>query len=337
MADYARMQTATKAAFFHGRSKTPPTYATDVRKIGELLARYFELRAGIYKPSIGSTQWRLVRAQKKILASLPHKAATLDKLSLEYVTLKNAGTDPDRQRELERQIRTLDGELVIESRGPFLIVGVINYFLRCGYNSSETSTALHGLVSPVNVRRIAARLTKLWEKMQNGTDAKPTKSEVRRAKHRARWREKDREKQLPAQKDKRDAETPEQRATRLQYARDYYYAHHDRIRAQQKIERRFRRAEALQKYRAMTPEQIEERRRKARIYAEKNREKLLADDRRRRAARLARMTPEQKAILHERQKAYRDTHREQIAERTKRWREKKRAMIPGRAEERTSS
>lgn len=56
---------------------------------------------------------------------------------------------------------------------------------------------------------------------------------------------------------------------------------------------------AMLRYRCLTPEQIEERRRKARIYTAKRREELNADQRRRYAARVARMTPEQRAILHE--------------------------------------
>jgi hypothetical protein len=277
-------------------------------------------------PRIDSPERRVMFAQTRIIADRPVFVARLDRLSAEYVELKNAGSDPERLRVLETQIRALDGKLSIDERGPALIVGIVHYYFRCGYDSPETCAALNHAVSPVGVRQIANRLEKLWERMQNGTDRKPKPAELRNAKTRASWRVSEyRQTQAEKEKAERAEETPEEREARLRYHREYYYAHRDRIAAQQRADWR-KRDKAMERYRSLTFAQIEERRRKAREYAAKKREKLNAYARARHAALVAKMSEEEKAIKRAQSRAYADAHREHLRAYRVEWRAKKAAQ-----------
>jgi hypothetical protein len=269
-----------------------------------------ERRAGIICPRIDSPERRVVFAQAKILKGVPSRIATLDKLIAERM----ASTDPERLRALETQIRALDGKLTIDERGPALIVGIVHFYFRCGYDSVETSAALNHVVSPVGVRQIAYRLTQLWKRMQNGTDKKPTKDELRKAKTRAWWKVSGhRQTQAEKEKARRAAETHEEREARLLYHRQYYYAHRDRIRAQQKADWK-KRDKALARYRSLTPEQIEERKRKARIYIAGRREELNRAQRERQRRKAATLTPAEREIKRAQSRAYAAAHRERIRE-----------------------
>jgi hypothetical protein len=308
---------------FASRRNTPPSWAMNLGELGLLLARYFERRAGIICPRIDTPQRRVIHAQSKILAAIPAQVAVLDRLSREFVTAKNTGDT--RAGVLEKQIRSLDGKLCIDKRGPALIVGIIHYFFRVGYDSVETAAALNHAVSPVGCRQIASRLTRLWEQMQDGTDRKPKPAEIRKAKSRAQWeRSGYKHKQAAKEKAERAAETPEQRAARLKYANDYYYAHRDRIRAQQKANWK-KRYKAMERYRSLTPAQIEERRAKARVYVAKRREELNRAKRERHAACVAKMSEEEKAIKRAQSRAYADAHREHLRAYRVEWRAKKKA------------
>lgn len=297
---------------FASRRNTPPSWAMNLGELGLLLARYFERRAGIICPRIDTPQRRVIHAQSKILAAIPAQVAVLDRLSREFVTAKNTGDT--RAGVLEKQIRSLDGKLCIDKRGPALIVGIIHYFFRVGYDSVETAAALNHAVSPVGCRQIASRLTRLWEQMQDGTDRKPKPAEIRKAKSRAQWVKSGyNQKQLEREKAERAKETLEQRAARLKYANDYYHAHRDRISAQQRANWR-KRDKAMERYRSLTPAQIEERRRKAREYAAKKRERLNAYARERHARKAAAMSPAEREIKRAQSRAYAAAHRGRIRE-----------------------
>jgi hypothetical protein len=201
--------------------------------------------------------------------------------------------------------------LTIDQRGPSLIVGIVLYFFRVGYDSVETSFSLNNIVSPVAVRQIASRLTQLWQRMQDGTDRKPKPAETRKSKTRAWWVKSGyNQKQLEREKAERAAETPE---ARLRYHREYYYSHRDRISAQQRANWK-KRDRAAQVYRSLTPEQIEERRQKARIYIAKRREELNAAQRERHARKAAAMTPAEREIKRAQSRAYAAAHRDRIRE-----------------------
>lgn len=239
---------------FESRSSNPPSWAVNLRELSLLFARCLELRAGINHPRIDTPERRIVCAQNKILRDMPNQVAVLDKMVAERM----ASTDPERRRVLERQIRTLDGKLVIDQRGPALIAGIVFYFFRCGYSAPETSTALKGIISPVGVRQMAHRLEQLWQKMQSGQDKKPKPVERARACRRAYYHLKGKPQQLAKEKAARAAETPEQREARLKYHRDYYHANAARIAAQRKQDPK-RRQRAFEEYHSMTPEQREKK------------------------------------------------------------------------------
>ncbi len=310
--DYVRCQTQTNSSLFKGRAGCP-SWASNLRQLGELLARYFERRAGLICPRVGTPQRRIVHAQTKILAAIPANVALLDRLCKE-ADVRNTDTTPERRRVLEAQIKALDGKLVIDMHGPSLIVGIALYFFRCGYDSVETSAALNHRVSPVAVRQIASRLTQLWQRMQDGTDRKPKPAEMRKSKTRAWWKLSGyNQKQLEREKAERAEETPAERDARLKWHRDYYHAHKERIAAQQKSNWK-RRDRAAEVYRTLTSEQIEERRRKARIYIAKRREELNRAQRQRHARKAAAMTPAERAIKRAQSRAYAAAHRERIRE-----------------------
>lgn len=251
--DYSRCQISNHGSFA-SRPVTPPSWAVNLRELSLLLARSLELRAGIHHPRIDTPERRIVYAQNKILRDMPNLVAALDNMVAERM----ASTDPERRRELERQICSLDGRLVIDKRGPALIAGVVFYFFRCGYDSRETSAALKGIISPVGVRQMTHRLEQLWQKMQSGQDKKPTREECARARRRAGYHLKSKRAQLEREKAARAAETPEEREARLKYHRDYYHANAALIAAQRKQDPKRREKSALA-YHSMTPEQREKK------------------------------------------------------------------------------
>lgn len=279
--DYSRCQHLDHK-LFNRRSSSPPSWAVNLRELSLVLARCLELRAGIHSPRIDTPERRIVYAQNKILRDMPNQVAALDKMVAERM----ASTDSERRRVLERQIRSLDGKLVIDQRGPALIAGVIFYFFRCGYSAPETSAALKGIISNLGVRQMAHRLEQLWQKMQSGEDAKPKPVERRRARVRAYYHLKYKPIQQAKAKIARAAETPEQREARLAYNREYYYANKNRIMAQrqQSINRKVKARDAYAR------ESNEERRARWARERAAHPEKFRARAR----AQYLKLTPEQK-------------------------------------------
>jgi hypothetical protein len=211
--DYAGMG-QTSQVQFHGRDHTAvPSFALNVSETKLLVARYFEMRAGTRFPRIGTPEWRLKMALRKIQKDIPRKRELMARLNREYVTLKRQGGDPARLQELELNIRTLDGEIRMSLRGEAPIVGLIYFHFRLGYNSCQTGSEL-GLF-PQNVRQIAFRLTHLWKKMQSGRDWKPTPKEIKNAQVR----------------EHRKNFTPEQKAAFNKYQADYRKANPEVVRA----------------------------------------------------------------------------------------------------------
>jgi hypothetical protein len=178
-----------------------------------VLARYFELRAGMRFPKIGTPEWRLKWALRRIQKHTPAKRKTLHNLNREYVELKRQGGDPERLRKLEVLIRALDGDIVMEQRGAAPIVALIYFHFRLGYSSPQTAAEL--AIMPQTVRKIAMRLTHLWEKMQSDQDRKPTKKEIKNAKVR----------------EHRKNFTPEQREAFKKYHADYWKTNKEIMRA----------------------------------------------------------------------------------------------------------
>jgi len=270
---------------FASRSSNPPSWAVNLRELSLLFARFLECRAGIHCPRIDTPERRIVYAQNKILRNTPMRVAALEKLVAERM----ASTDEERRHVLEIQIRTLDGQLCVDQRGPALIAGVVWYFFRCGFSAPETSAALKGILSPVGVRQMAHRLEQLWQKMQSGQDKKPKPGEARRARVRAYYHMKYAPIQRAREKAARAAETPEEREARRAYHADYYQKNRARIRAQQKFKRTPDRIKAMNEARRWRETPEKRRARYEKEYAA-NPEKYRARAR----AQYLKLTPEQK-------------------------------------------
>jgi hypothetical protein len=204
--DFASMHRESKVQF-HGRDHTAvPTFALNVPEMKLLLARFFECRAGWRTPKIGEPEWRLKMALRHIQKNVPKDHARMVRLNREYVELKRQGGDTERLRELENTIRSLDGEIIMARRGAAPIVALIYFHFRLGYNSVQTANELR--MTAQSVRKIAFRLTKLWNKMKDGQDAQPS------AKERANAQVRERRRNF----------TPEQREAFKKYQADYLKA-----------------------------------------------------------------------------------------------------------------
>jgi len=205
--DFASMHRQSKVQF-HGRDINAPSFALNVPEMKLLLARYFERRAGWRIPKVGTPEWRLKQALRKIKKDIPAKRKLLHKLNEQYITLQRQGAAPKAIRELENNVRTLDGEILMAQRGLAPVVALIYFHFRLGFNSPQTAAELG--IRPQAVRQTAYRLTHLWEKMQSGQDHPPSKKEIKNEQVR----------------EHRKNFTPEQREAFKKYHVDYRKANH---------------------------------------------------------------------------------------------------------------
>src|SRR5439155_8913200 len=92
--------------------------------------------------------------------------ATLDNLCKEYVALKNAEVNFPRQRQLQNLIQGCDTELrLIERNQAALVIAVVYFYYRVGYDSVGCSEAIGGL-TPGHVRHILWRLRRVWARIE---------------------------------------------------------------------------------------------------------------------------------------------------------------------------
>lgn len=219
-------------ALFINRRISPPSFAVNTSEMKIVLARYFELRAGMRTPKIGTPEWRLKIALRKIQKNIPRDREVLSGLNREYVELKRTGGDPERLRKLENVIRALNGEIQMAKRGVASIVALIYFHFRLGYSSPQTAAEL--AIFPQTVRQTAFRLTRLWEKMRSDQDRKPTKKEIANAQvreHRRNFTPEQREAVKKYLVDRRKNMTPEQRDAEKKYNADYRKANREVLRA----------------------------------------------------------------------------------------------------------
>lgn len=165
------MGTHQKSKLFARRSSLPPTWAVNVTEMKVLLARYFEKRAAIVYPRGGSPEERLDFAQKKILTMLPKKEERLTARCREYVEIKKSNGDSARLRALQLEIQGLDAEMLMARRGPAVVVAIIYFYFRCGFDSVATAAEV-GL-KPQGVRQIVHHLHRTWTDIKNDTDRRP--------------------------------------------------------------------------------------------------------------------------------------------------------------------
>jgi hypothetical protein len=297
--DYHFMQTRTRKQSGERRLPTP-SWAFNLSEQRELLARFWELRAGIMFPRIDTPAKRIRYAHRRYLRHrVPRLRETLKKLCHERL----ASDDPKRRRQLEIEIRGIDTQLRIVERGPALVVGIIHNFYAVGLDSPGTGAELG--VHPVSVRQTLNRLHKTWRAMVDGTDRKPTPEEVRKAKIRVksrRWR----------------AENPEKYRESREKVKAWRRANPEKFRDQwRRNAERDRELHLLDKRvnRRRNPERERER---ARRWAEENRE--------RRQAYKKAWNERNKERIREDSHQYYLAHRKMVLERQKAARRAKKAL-----------
>lgn len=275
--EYAFAQTRIRK--LHGERRLPtPSWAFDYAQQRELLARFWEMRAGILHPRIDTPEKRLRYAYRRYMRKyVPKFRETLHELCHEFVACQ----DPKRRRQLEIEIQGTDTQLRTAEQGPALIVGIIHHYYAVGLDSVGTGAELG--VRPVSVRQTLNRLHKMHRAMVDGTDRKPTPEEVRRAQRNEYWR-------------RWKEENPEKARKHLARTKEWRDAHREEFRAQcrqwTKKNRDYRRSEHKK---CVDPVKIRERVRK---WAEANRERVRENQRRWRLAH-----PEREKVYERRRRA----------------------------------
>ena len=166
--DFAFMQTSTRKLACGRRTETP-SWAVNRSELARLIVRFWELRAGITKPRDGSLKDRLQYAEYVIQhKKVPRWREVLEKLCFERL----ATDDPQRRRELEVEIRSVDTLIRTAEQGPSLIAGVIYFYYGVGFPSHEVGSLLG--IRSVSVRQLLNRLRKIWRRMQSGSDGTDT-------------------------------------------------------------------------------------------------------------------------------------------------------------------
>lgn len=217
--EYNFAQTRTRKMTGERRLPTP-SWAFNLKEQRELLARFWEQRAGIRCPRIDTPAKRLRYAYRKYMRDYyPKFLTTMKRLCEELV----ACNDPKRRRELEIEIQGLDTQLRTARQGPGTIVAIIHNYYAVGLDSPGTGAEVG--IHPMVIRQTLWRLHKLWRSMCDGTDRKPKPKEIELAKARERnrlWRKKNPEKVAEYQRNiqaARDADREKFRAfSRKQYA-----------------------------------------------------------------------------------------------------------------------
>jgi hypothetical protein len=100
---------------------------------------------------------------------VPGKVETLKSLSAEFAEVKRSPEPDERRiRELEIEIQNLDTDIVISSRLPEILVGIVYFYWGCGCDSVDVAERLG--IKSVHVRQILWRLARTWKRMQNSLD-----------------------------------------------------------------------------------------------------------------------------------------------------------------------
>ena len=101
---------------------------------------------------------RLARAASALKAKVPAMTAVLDSLCQRYMAAKSIG-DHAAARLLEKEIRGLDTTIRLYDGGPAFIAGIVYFYYRCRYKSTEIGSEL-GISNP-HVRQVLHRLNRV--------------------------------------------------------------------------------------------------------------------------------------------------------------------------------
>jgi hypothetical protein len=158
--DWERMQVYQHKQSGERRLPTPIYSLNDVF-LRNLLVVFMETRLRIGEPK-GSFSERRERVRLAALAQRPRLNATLDDLNKRYVQAQIDHAPPERLKNLEMEIESLDTHLRTTQNGGLAVVAAICYFYhRLRWDSVGVALLLG--VRPPYVRQILWKLNEVWK------------------------------------------------------------------------------------------------------------------------------------------------------------------------------
>lgn len=155
--DYRSMHLEKKKLEVQRRLDTP-TWALSNEKLRDVVLRYVEMQVSRHPRKTGTPEERLQRAIKGRLEHKPRLEEIIDRLSHEYVAVKNAGNNPARLKQLRIEIEGIDTTLRFLGKEHLLALGIVYRY----YHRREDSVGV-GLAmqcKPPHVRQVLRRLFK---------------------------------------------------------------------------------------------------------------------------------------------------------------------------------
>lgn len=169
--DFSRMQVGRARST--GRHLPTPDWANDNKRTREVICVYLEQRAFskrmIRNLPQATFDERLARAGSALKARVPALTKSLDSMCQRYVAAKSIG-DHAAARRLEIEIRGIDTTIRLYDGGPAFIAGIVYFYYRCRYKSTEIGSEL-GISSP-HVRQVLHRLNRVAQGMTSSYHCK---------------------------------------------------------------------------------------------------------------------------------------------------------------------
>jgi hypothetical protein len=140
VSDFSRLRILKRKVQRQRRLSTPE-WASDDLLLRELLVRYLEHSARLFKPGDGSYKERLDRADRALKAEVPQLRECMVALAREHHELSRARKpDEERLRRLSIEIQNLDTRITIIERGVAAVVAAVVYsYYRLGRTSVEVA------------------------------------------------------------------------------------------------------------------------------------------------------------------------------------------------------
>jgi hypothetical protein len=159
--DYFRMGTE-KHKLFSGRRTTVPLWAVNDHDLQRVLVAYLEARAygGGHKFfRVGTLLERIARAEKRLIECAPRESRRIDDLCARYVEMQRNGGTPRELATLQKAIKGLDTNLIINRSPARILAAIIYKYFRQGFKANQIGADL-GLDAPC-VRQILFRIQKV--------------------------------------------------------------------------------------------------------------------------------------------------------------------------------